>query len=71
MPGRAILEAARHAGISLLITSMDTFGAFERIRAAAGPLTEEDHYKIERFSELLESQILKEDSLSTIFDLYL
>ncbi len=69
MPAPVIIDAARQAGISLLLTSVDTFGAFERIQAGPSPVTIDDRYKQKRFSELLHPFILGLGPLSELFNL--
>jgi BioD-like phosphotransacetylase family protein len=69
LPSHALLEAAGKAEIPLLLTSMDTFGAFDGIQSASSPITKEDRYKQARFSELLRPQITTKVPLCAVFNL--
>ena len=68
-PGQPLLDAARKAGIPLLLTTLDTFSAFDRIQSGASPVTKEDGYKERRFAQLLESSLTGAASIPRLFGL--
>ena len=65
-PAVQIVEAAKKAGIPLIMVNEDTFGTLERLEKSPSTLSPEDHNKVDLFTDLFNRKETLDRLLDTL-----